>query len=142
MTRLNVDQINIALMLLSVGIAYLIPFELVLISYAFLGPAHYLTEISWLHDRTYFTGAKWAWIPFLILTALVLCVGKWYQNDAAATYIVLVAALSFSAGMALAKNWKTRFSIMAIASLIFILASKMFPPFEVAFAILLPTVIH
>ena len=30
------------------------PFETLLVSYAFLGPLHYLTEISWLHDRKYF----------------------------------------------------------------------------------------
>ena len=30
------------------------PFELLLLSYVVLGPAHYFTEISWLHDRKYF----------------------------------------------------------------------------------------
>ena len=32
----------------------MLPFELLLLSYAILGPAHYFTEISWLHDRRYF----------------------------------------------------------------------------------------
>ena len=35
-------------------ITYLVPFELLLLSYVVLGPAHYFTEISWLHDRKYF----------------------------------------------------------------------------------------
>src|ERR1700690_2788918 len=48
------DAIHFALMLAAVGLSYLLPFELVLLSYVFLGPAHYLTEISWLHDRDYF----------------------------------------------------------------------------------------
>ena len=31
-----------------------------LFAYAFLGPLHYLTEISWLHDRQYFAKGKFA----------------------------------------------------------------------------------
>src|SRR5437879_1378671 len=41
-------------MLLALGLTYLLPFELLLLSYVVLGPAHYATEISWLHDRKYF----------------------------------------------------------------------------------------
>ena len=36
------------------AMSYVLPFELLLISYIVLGPAHYYTEISWLHDRKYF----------------------------------------------------------------------------------------
>src|ERR1051326_6332879 len=56
--KLNTDQINylnICLMLISCVMAFIFPFELFLFSYAILGPLHYLTEISWLHDRNYFT---------------------------------------------------------------------------------------
>jgi hypothetical protein len=55
---LEMDRVhlnNIALILIAASLAYVIPFELLLISYALLGPLHYLTEISWLHDRKYFT---------------------------------------------------------------------------------------
>lgn len=55
MTTLTVDKINLLLLFFAFGVAYVIPFELLLLSYAFLGPLHYLTEISWLHDRKYFT---------------------------------------------------------------------------------------
>jgi hypothetical protein len=41
-------------MLAALGINCLVPFELLLLSYVVLGPAHYFTEISWLHDRNYF----------------------------------------------------------------------------------------
>ena len=50
----RLDAINIGLMLLSCAVAVIIPLELFLFSYAILGPLHYLTEISWLHDRKYF----------------------------------------------------------------------------------------
>ncbi len=42
------------LLLGALALAYLLPFELLVLSYTVLGPAHYLTEISWLHDRKYF----------------------------------------------------------------------------------------
>src|SRR5258708_2364966 len=60
--KLNTDQINylnIGLMLLSAGLAFAYPFELFLIVYAVLGPLHYLTEISWLHDKNYYTKGKY-----------------------------------------------------------------------------------
>jgi hypothetical protein len=48
------DAVHIGLMFAALGITYLVPFELLLLSYVVLGPAHYFTEISWLHDRKYF----------------------------------------------------------------------------------------
>jgi hypothetical protein len=48
------DAVHLALMLVAFGLTYLVPFELLLLSYVVLGPAHYFTEISWLHDRKYF----------------------------------------------------------------------------------------
>jgi hypothetical protein len=52
------DAIHLGLMLSALALAYLLPFELLLLAYAILGPAHYLTEISWLHDRRYFLSAR------------------------------------------------------------------------------------
>lgn len=67
----RVDAVNIALMLLAALIALFIPFELFLFSYAVLGPLHYLTEISWLHDKKYYTRGRYdAW--FLVLIALAI----------------------------------------------------------------------
>src|ERR1700748_1728461 len=48
------DAIHMGLLLAALGTTYLVPFELLLLSYVVLGPAHYYTEISWLHDRKYF----------------------------------------------------------------------------------------
>lgn len=46
------------MLLAALAAAYLLPFELILLSYAILGPAHYFTEISWLHDRGYFLPSR------------------------------------------------------------------------------------
>src|SRR5262245_1075832 len=57
-------------MLLSAAIAWVVPFELFVLSYAILGPLHYLTEISWLHDRGYFTPSRWDIVPVVGLGVL------------------------------------------------------------------------
>lgn len=71
MNAVRIDLINIGLMLLSCAVAFVLPFELFLFSYAVLGPLHYLTEISWLHQRNYFSlkGKDWR---ILYLTGLVI----------------------------------------------------------------------
>lgn len=67
MTTRNLNVLNIGLMLLSCIIAFFIPFELFLFSYAILGPLHYLTEISWLHKRNYFVEGKYDFIWLVLL---------------------------------------------------------------------------
>jgi hypothetical protein len=68
------DYINIGLMVISCGLAFVLPFELFLFSYAVLGPLHYLTEISWLHQRNYFSTGKKDY-TILIFLCLLLSVG-------------------------------------------------------------------
>jgi hypothetical protein len=63
----QINYINIGLMVISMIAAYVLPFEVFLFAYAFLGPLHYLTEISWLHDRQYFAKGKYDYIPLLII---------------------------------------------------------------------------
>ncbi|MBC8173460.1 MAG: hypothetical protein H7X71_06085 [Chitinophagales bacterium] len=72
MTTTQVNWVNIGLMIFSCIIAFFIPFELFLFSYAFLGPLHYLTEISWLHRRNYFTQGKKDYIFLVVLGILIL----------------------------------------------------------------------
>ena len=63
----KINDLNIGLMLVTMVLAYYFPFETFLFAYAFLGPLHYLTEISWLHDRQYFTKGKYDFIPLLLI---------------------------------------------------------------------------
>jgi len=85
------DAAHLALMLAALGLAYLVPFELLLLAYVVLGPAHYATEISWLHDRKYFLPQRGvavalaaaaiiaalienaSWFGFVMWSAFVLC---------------------------------------------------------------------
>lgn len=73
----RIDTINLFLLILSFFVAIIIPFELFLFAYAILGPLHYLTEISWLHEREYFTtGKRDALLLILISCVIVLDVFK------------------------------------------------------------------
>ncbi len=54
----RIDYLNIGLMAISLLLASVLPFRLFLIVYAILGPLHYLTEIGWLRDRSYFMHEK------------------------------------------------------------------------------------
>ena len=58
MTTTQVNLLNIGLMVAACVAAFLFPFELFLLAYAVLGPLHYLTQISWLHSRAYFTNGR------------------------------------------------------------------------------------
>ena len=66
-----VEYANIGLMVLSLVVAAVVPFELFLISYAVLGPLHYLTEISWLHDRRYFSLRGMDWLRLIVCAGLI-----------------------------------------------------------------------
>lgn len=70
-----VDNLQIGLIGLSFIIAMVLPLELLLFSYGILGPAHYLTQISWLNDRKFFTHSRWVALPFMLLTVLIMT--KW-----------------------------------------------------------------
>lgn len=81
--RESVEQLNVVLMVVSCLAAFAAPFQLFLFVYAVLGPLHYLTEISWLHDRDYFaprpSARRW-WLALVAVAMLVLMYG-YVSND-------------------------------------------------------------
>ena len=72
MTSKQVDYLNIGLIVLSLFLAFMLPFQLFLFSYAVLGPLHYLTEINWLDGRSYFVKSRkiiWLFAFFALVFA-------------------------------------------------------------------------
>ncbi len=67
----KINYANVALIFISTAAAILFPFELFLIAYAILGPLHYLTEISWLHNKQYYTKKKNDYFVLVVLSALI-----------------------------------------------------------------------
>ena len=123
-------------MLAALALAYALPFELLVLAYAVLGPAHYLTEISWLHDRRYFLPHR----GFAALLGVVALVAM-FQADM--TRLGVIVSFCFVACAILAAH-RTRARTMAflmIAALSFIALAAFDVPFGLAW-VLLPTLIH
>lgn len=130
------DLLHLALLLGAVALAYLLPFELLLLSYAILGPAHYLTEISWLHDRKYFLPRRW-----LALLLCLVALGSMFMADT--FWLGLLVCFTFIACAILAGLGMGRrgLAFLAIAAGAFALLGRFDVPFGIAW-ILVPTVIH
>lgn len=138
----KIDIANILLMIISCCIAMVLPFELFLFSYAILGPLHYLTEISWLHDKNYYTKSRYDAIILVIVGLLVTV--KHFEKliginlpdgfNENLTYIALLGSIIFVT----VKN--PVYKIVGIAVLV--LSSKVSHNYNVFFTVLLPTLIH
>lgn len=142
MSAERLDRINIALMALSGAAALAFPFELFLLVYAVLGPLHYLTEISWLHDRDYFAsgGRRDAWI-LLAIGAIYTAVGlRWWNPSPRAPELLMLAALAMSVVFAFTSSAYSRLKLSVVAAVAVIALS--YTSVSEPLTILLPTLIH
>lgn len=129
-------------MLIALCAAYFIPFELVLLSYAFLGPAHYLTEISWLHDRDYFVGRKAILIPMVAVTLLLSLFMMVGFGSMLIYYMGLGIAIALAFGFLYGKKAETGFLVFFAVVAVLTVIQYIFPPAVMGLVFLLPTVIH
>lgn len=129
------DVVHLGLMLAALGVAYLIPFELLLLAYAVLGPAHYLTEISWLHDRKYYLPHRGFGLALALtaLGAMFLASPYWYG-------VVVWGALVACATLAM-EGARARIVVGGAGLALTALLAALQAPFTVL-AVLLPTLIH
>lgn len=67
----KIDALNFILIVVSLLLAVILPFQTFLYSYAILGPLHYLTEINWLNDKNFFVERsfffKWVVVVFSVV---------------------------------------------------------------------------
>lgn len=146
--RINI--VNIGLMILSCIAAFIMPFEVFLFAYAVLGPLHYLTEISWLHDRQYFTKGKydnlvlWAIGVLIVLESIAYRNGWNWPFESDFGNKIIFVALAGSLLMVFVKN-----VLIKVIGLLFVLliANVIFQPdkrdgFTFFIGALLPTLIH
>jgi len=130
------DAIHMGLMFAALGITYLVPFELLLLSYVVLGPAHYFTEISWLHDRKYFLPHRSIPIALAIIAVIAALIdnASWFGFVMWMAFVVcalLTAATTSlqSTALVIIAIWLTGAMAMNGSSL-------------AVLGILLPTLIH
>ena len=145
-SRLSADQVNylnIGLMLVAAVAALVRPFELFLVAYAFLGPLHYLTEISWLHDRKYFTRGKYDYLPLVFFAGVIALIDMEVVHGIPAWLRVVVTYLAF--GIALLFAFWSGARSRLIGFLILIASSALIVRsdfFHSLFSVLLPTIVH
>ncbi|HEU6447928.1 MAG TPA: hypothetical protein VFV23_05780 [Verrucomicrobiae bacterium] len=112
-------------------------------AYAILGPLHYLTEISWLNDRRYYTRGKHDYLVLIALSIVVTVVvtrvfghiPDWVR--VMATYLAFGVALIF----VLAGKWWQRlicYAALAVTGIFIIRVDFFYSLFDV----LLPTIVH
>jgi hypothetical protein len=130
------DIVHFALLLAAVGLTYVLPFELVLLSYVFLGPAHYLTEISWLHDRKYFLPHRGVALALIVvaLTASFIENATWFG-------IIVWAALVVCALLAGARTALQGMILVMVALAATAFLARHGPGFAIV-GVLLPTLVH
>ncbi len=130
------DTVHLGLMLAALALAYVLPFELLLLSYAVLGPAHYFTEISWLHDRKYFLPHR-----AFALVLVALGAGALLTKDGELAGILIAGAFIGAAILATVQSPARLVAALTLAAAAIAVMVLEGVPFVLA-AILLPTFIH
>lgn len=153
----RIDILNIGLIVLSLIIATKLPFRLFLFSYAVLGPLHYLTEISWLHEKNYFIKSNKNWAAVLIVAAALVAVYPVFKfidwglstpfRDMliainAQTSLLLLGGLLFSASLIFFKKAKLLIATLLLVGLITYLSSIYLSGILIFIGIFLPTLVH
>ena len=137
-----INYLNIALMIISVILAAYLPFETFVLAYVVLGPLHYLTEISWLHDRGFYTqGARdWLWLFFAAaFVALIWMFPNFFPAKLGGA--VLGVAVTFAAGIAFFHSVFARLLFGGLGVGVAMLATS-WEPAMLLFAAFLPTLLH
>ena len=141
----KIDYVNIGLLIVSCILAFLMPFELFLFAYGVLGPLHYLTEISWLHDKNYYSTDKRD-VILLVVISLVLTVVtmKNYLGladlDVEYKYVNRIIFIAFASSLFFAFIKNNLYKIIGVC--IVILLSAISDRLVLIFSVFLPTLIH
>lgn len=141
----GINNINSALILISLIAAYILPFEVFLFSYAVLGPLHYLTEISWLDKKKYFVKTK-SDIWLLVLLVLLITFGMFNSQSKINNLIGSLLFSAFIYAFIILFVEKTGMKlILVFITFVFSLIINMnhYPDgIFMIFAVFLPTIIH
>ena len=155
MSHSRIHQLNIFFILIAMGLAIWLPFELFLFSYAVLGPLHYLTEINWLGKREYFVKGSRSWIWIFALLAMLVAIfpiskllglefGMLEENNETGLYsgTLVVGCFLFAATtLFFRKTWLLLLGVPIALGIAYFLTIVLPLPL-MAMGILLPTLLH
>jgi hypothetical protein len=130
---MSADYLNLIFVLISGVIAFFAPFELIVFSYAILGPAHYLTQIAWMHERKYFLKSRWEILPLILLTTLMVIFPDNFQDLILVTFFTAIITFLIE-GM-----WQRLVAIALLSGVTYFYQQSSGP---ILFLFFLPTLIH
>ena len=138
----RINYLNILLMVASIMVASYVPFETFVVAYAVMGPLHYLTEISWLHDRAYFTSGRRDWV-LLLGAAVVAAIGAIAPSPVTTGLAGFATGALFviAAAMVFERSGMEKFAVLALGIAVGALTTVWHPLFVLLTAFL-PTLIH
>lgn len=136
-----VNYLNIAFMVAAVAISAHLPLETFLWAYAFLGPLHYVTEISWLHDRQYFSYSSRAVWLLVVATAAVAAVSLFKLNPKTAL-VALSFAVALAGAIALFRSGARQLVCALVGGGALVALAASLSPVHVVLMLFLPTIIH
>lgn len=156
----KIEWINMGLIPLCLVLSYLIPFRLLMYSYAILGPLHYLTEINWLNDKQYFSQGKKNTLWIIGSLGLILSIPhffdfpvikEWVNEHEQLTAILrsykefgdvlIFACLLLGIVMVFSPN-KKLYWITGILGLLLGWGLDQVDNFHLIFGVFLPTIVH
>lgn len=141
----RVNGLNIVLILLSALAAFRFPLETFLGAYAFLGPLHYLTEISWLEQKRYFMPSKQWILGLMCLCVFVFPLGYLFVKLSTVSMLAVTIAFLGTGLFLYAKRQKIAWVLLFAGSAVLIAAfynSLTVLRSVELIAVLLPTLLH
>lgn len=154
----KVDLLNTILIIISLVVAFYLPFQLFLIAYAVLGPLHYLTEINWLHEKKYFVANKdWMWYAavfalIIVIPRMLLHFSSWFQKISLEDSGMLNGFLTYSNSLIflwllvcialLYAETRRQIKVFIGISLVVVIGMQAIPGFTILVGLLIPTLIH
>lgn len=137
----TVDLVNIGLMLGACALAFLVPFELFLFSYAVIGPLHYLTEINWLHNRQFFTTSRTDYYVMFGLGVLLLLFSFFVKGYGNAVNVLFFMSFFYGLSIVLVRKFSHKLLFLVVALLVGV-AFRETPVLVFVFGLLVPTLLH
>jgi len=159
MNSKEIDILNIVLIIISLFLAFEVPFGLLIVSYVFLGPLHYLTEINWLNEKNYFVKEKnwmglFAVIVFIMSIPVVLKLGI-FQSITSIPEVLAMRKLIYSytdemimilflftIGLIFLKDKLKLFLFLVASTILSTFLLHYFDSYALAITIFFPTLIH
>ncbi len=140
----KINHLNSLLMVIAAVLAMYKPFEVFLFAFIILGPLHYLTEISWLEKKDFYSNSKpaaWLFLPLCLLLMLPEVI----KHTGLSSITTLMMIIGFVYAFVLVSNTSLIKTVIAlVATVVFLRFSGLdtVPLVTIGFVLLLPTIIH